>query len=81
MKELVNHSTPGVTAAMASRHCVTPRAALRASWHACAEGYRHSSTTLFSIPAGSVCGVGGWWGGGSEGSLLSNANKPSTSPR
>ena len=51
MKEDVKCCTPGVTAAMHSLHCVTPRAARRASWHACAVGYRHSSTTLFSMPA------------------------------
>jgi hypothetical protein len=27
------------------------RAACRASWQACALGYRHSSITLFSMPA------------------------------
>ncbi len=101
MKELVKCSTPGVTAAIVSRHSGTARLALRlhvgagtaavdeasgnfkynrteattkalattkprvsrcptcppaahpthASWHACALGYRHSSMTLFSIPA------------------------------
>lgn len=51
MKLEVKCSTPGVTAAMHSRHSGTPRAALRASWHAWALGYRHSSITLLSMPA------------------------------
>jgi hypothetical protein len=51
MKLEVKCSTPGVTAAMHSRHSGTPRAALRASWHAWALGYRHSSITLLRMPA------------------------------
>ena len=42
--------TPGVTAAMASRHAGTARAAWRARMQASADGYRHSSSTVFKVP-------------------------------